>query len=100
MANKNKDSKDRAATKGVTRGTKKLIVQAIADTQQLNSSVLCQYICDDLCMRFQGDSLDYQLNRMKIPTTGAIMDAIDTYIYRHSKNQVVDVTPKRDKADE
>lgn len=79
---------------GLTRGTKKLIARAIEETGSLNSSVLCNHICEDLCSKFAGDSLDYQLDRMNIPTTQAVIDAIDTYIFRHSKNNEVSIISK------
>lgn len=88
----NKKTEDKNVV--LTRGTKKLIAKAIEETGTLNSSVLCNHICEDLCSKFAGDSLDYQLDRMNIPTTKAIVDAIDVYIYRHSKNNEVSIGSK------
>lgn len=83
----------------LTRGTKKIIAKAIEGTNSLNSSELCDFICNDLCEKFSGDSLDYQLERMNIATTKSIMDAIDVYIYRHSKKNEL-VISKKDKKEE
>lgn len=69
----------------LTRGTKKIIANAIAKTGEFNRSVLCNAICDELCDKFSGDSLEYQLERMNLNTTGDINRAIDTYMFRHMK---------------
>lgn len=78
----------------LTRGTKKIIAKAIENTQSLNSAELCDYICNDLCEKFAGDSLDYQLQRMNIATTKSILDSIDVYIYRHSKKNELVINKK------
>lgn len=75
----------KTTTDTLTRGTKKIIANAIEKTGQYNRSVLCDAICDELCSKFTGDSLEYQLNRMNLRTTGDIDRAIDTYMYRHMK---------------
>ena len=80
MAKNIKTSKDT-----LTRGTKKIIASAIEKTGEYNRSVLCDAICDELCSKFTGDSLEYQLNRMNLKTTGDIDRAIDTYMFRHMK---------------
>ena len=69
----------------LTRGTKKLIANAIEKTGEYNRSVLCESICAELCDKFSGDSLEYQLERMNLNTTSDINRAIDTYMYKHVK---------------
>jgi hypothetical protein len=69
----------------LTRGTKKIIANAIEKTGDFNRSTLCDVICDELCSKFSGDSLEYQLERMNLSTTKDINRAIDTYMFRHMK---------------
>lgn len=71
--------------KELTRGTKKLIKDAIKEHHVTNRFDLCQIICEELEDKFTGDTLTYQLSRMNLETTGDILDAIDTYMYKHSK---------------
>ncbi len=71
--------------KELTRGTKKLIKDAIKEHKVTNRYDLCGIICEELEERFTGDTLTYQLSRMNLETTGDILDAIDTYMYKHSK---------------
>jgi len=70
----------------LTRGTKELIKQAIQETQSNNRYALCEKIADMVESRYNGMNLDYQLERMNIRTTGQILNAIDTYFYKHLKN--------------
>lgn len=67
----------------LTRGTKGLIKQAIQETKSNNRYVLCQHIAQTVEERYNGLNLEYQLNRMGIPTTGKILNAIDTFFYKH-----------------
>lgn len=71
--------------KKLTRGTKTLIKESIEKKQTTNRSELCEYICECLEERFTGETLDYQLKRMDLETTGDILEAIDTYMYKHAK---------------
>ncbi len=71
--------------KELTRGTKKLIKDTIKEHKVTNRYDLCSIICEELEERFTGDTLTYQLSRMNLETTGDILDAIDTYMYKHSK---------------
>lgn len=71
--------------KDLTRGTKKLIKDAIREHHVTNRFDLCQIICEELEEKFTGDTLTYQLSRMNLETTGDVLDAIDTYMYKHSK---------------
>ena len=71
--------------KKLTRGTKTLIKESIEKANTTNRHELCSYICEVLEERFTGDTLDYQLKRMDLETTGDILDAIDTYMYKHAK---------------
>lgn len=70
----------------MTRGTKALIKEALQSTNSSNRYDLLQYMAEKLEDRFPGGTLDYQLKRMGLETTGKILDAIDTYAYRVSKN--------------
>ena len=72
--------------KRLTRGTKKLIKDTIIANKTTNRYELCEIICSDLEEKFTGDTLDYQLSRMNLETTGEILKAIDTYMYKHSKD--------------
>ena len=67
--------------KKLSRGTKKLIKEAIEKTNSNDRYNLCQYICEELERRYVGKLLDYQLSRMDLKTTGKILDAIDSYLY-------------------
>lgn len=69
----------------LTRGTRRLIANTIEKTGSYNRSVLCNAICEELCDKFPGDSLEYQLKRMNLNTTGDINKAIDLYIYKYAK---------------
>jgi len=78
----------------LTRGTKKIIEQAIesVDPDKRNNRIeLCRRIAEMLEERFEGDNLTYQLRRMGLETTGSILEKIDTYWYKYgnriAKNQ-------------
>ena len=71
--------------KKLTRGTKGIIKESIEKKGTTNRHELCDYICDVLEERFAGETLDYQLKRMDLKTTGDILEAIDTYMYKHAK---------------
>ncbi|WCF11741.1 hypothetical protein NDS46_30825 (plasmid) [Paenibacillus thiaminolyticus] len=70
----------------LTRGTKQLIKSAISETQSNNRYVLCQKIADMVEERYKDLNLDYQLKRMNLQTTGQILNAIDTFFYKHIRN--------------
>lgn len=72
-------------SKKMTRGTKALIKEAIKTTQSSNRFDILTYMTDKLEERFPGGTLDYQLKRMNLETTGKILEAIDTYAYRITK---------------
>jgi hypothetical protein len=82
----------------LTRGCKKMIEAAIIETGSTNSYVIMNHICDSLTDRFAGDTLDYQTRRMNLNTTGDILAAIDTYMYRQVKNNKI--TIKKSKEEE
>ena len=84
--------------KDLTRGTKKLIKDAIKEHHVTNRFDLCQIICEELEEKFTGDTLTYQLSRMNLETTGDVLDAIDTYMYKHSKES--DFSADKDVEDE
>jgi hypothetical protein len=70
----------------LTRGTKELIKRAIQETQSNNRYVLCQKIAEIVENKYSGLNLEYQLERMNLQTTGKILQAIDTYFYKHLRN--------------
>lgn len=69
----------------LTRGTKELVKQAIAETKSNNRFILCQRIAEMVEEKYNGLNLEYQLERMNLQTTGKILQAIDTYFYKHLK---------------
>ena len=85
--NKTSNEKDFA----LTRGGKRMIEQAIAETGSTNGTVLMLHICDSLSEKFTGETLDYQTSRMNFNTTGALMRAIDTYLYHQIKNESIKI---------
>lgn len=70
----------------LTRGTKELIKAAIQETKSNNRYVLCEKIADMVETKYSGLNLEYQLERMNLQTTKKILEAIDTYFYKHIKN--------------
>jgi hypothetical protein len=70
----------------LTRGAKELIKRAIQETQSNNRYVLCQKIAEIVESKYSGLNLEYQLERMNLQTTGKILQAIDTYFYKHLRN--------------
>lgn len=73
----------------LTRGGKRMIEQAIRETNSVNSHDLLYNICENLEKKFSGDTLEYQAKRMNFETTGDILKAIDLYMYKASKNGVI-----------
>lgn len=70
----------------LTRGTKKIIEQAIESVEpdmRNNRIELCARVSEMLEDRFEGDNLSYQLKRMDLQTTGRILEKIDTYWYKY-----------------
>ncbi|WCK57744.1 hypothetical protein PP175_27295 (plasmid) [Aneurinibacillus sp. Ricciae_BoGa-3] len=70
----------------LTRGTKELIKTAIQETQSNNRYELCAKIAEMVEAKYSGLNLEYQLERMGLQTTKKILNAIDTYFYKHIKN--------------
>lgn len=70
----------------LTRGTKELIKEAVQLTKSSNRIVLCEKIADMVEKKYNGLNLEYQLERMNLKTTGKILQAIDTYFYKHIKS--------------
>jgi hypothetical protein len=70
----------------LTRGTKELIRTAINETQSNNRYVLCEKIADMVEDKYNGLNLEYQLERMNLQTTGKILQAIDTFFYKHLRS--------------
>ena len=81
----NKNMNEIVPCKKMTRGTKALIKEAIQETQSSNRFDLLAYVTDKLEEKFPGATLDYQLKRMDLETTGKILEAIDTYAYHVAK---------------
>lgn len=77
--------------KKMTRGTKKLIEEAILNLEPAkknNSIAICEKMVDLLFERFDGLNLDYQIKRMDIESTGKILDKLDEYFERYpNRNQ-------------
>lgn len=67
----------------LTKGTRDLIKTAIEETNSHNRYILCETIAKHIQNRYKGEALEYQLQRMRIPTTGKILEAIDSYFYSH-----------------
>lgn len=77
--------------KDLTRGAKKIVQNAITTTKTLNRYKLCEFIAYELEEKFKHSSFDYQTKRMKLETTGQILNAIDTYMYKYiDKTEVND----------
>lgn len=70
----------------LTRGTKELIKIAIQETKSNNRYILCEKIADMVENRYSGLNLEYQLKRMNLQTTGQILQAIDTFFYKHLRS--------------
>jgi len=71
--------------KKLTRGTRDIVKNTINETKAVNRHELCGIIAENLEKKFKGDTLNYQLSRMNLETTGDILDAIDTYMFKHFK---------------
>ena len=74
-------------TNKLTRGTIDLIRSSIRETGSANRYVLLEHICKKLEEKHQKNNLEYQTKRMKLDTTGKILDAIDEYFYKHYPKQ-------------
>lgn len=72
----------------LTRGTKELIKEAIQQIQTEDERNNRYRICEEMCRiaedRYQGNNLNYQLNRMDIPTTGKILEKIDAFFFMYN----------------
>lgn len=69
----------------LSRGTKELIRTAINETQSNNRYEICAKVSEMVEERYNGLNLEYQLQRMNLQTTGRILEAIDTFFYKHMK---------------
>lgn len=73
----------------LTRGTKGLIKEAIAQIETAEDKDNRYKILEEVCRiavdRYQGNNLMYQLDRMDIPTTGKVLEKIDAYFYIYSR---------------
>ena len=74
----------------LSRGTIRLIQESlqIAKNKGLafnDRYVLCQVLCELVEEKYSGLTLDYQLERMNLTTTKAVLDAIDIFFYKYPK---------------
>lgn len=72
--------------KKLSRGTVRLLKEAILSAKSKglvfqDRYVLCQEVCELVEQKYSGGTLDYQLKRMQLTTTKAVLDAIDTFFY-------------------
>ena len=72
----------------LSRGTVRLIQEAIQkaknENRQFNDRyVLCHVICELVEEKYSGLTLDYQLQRMNLTTTGRVLEAIDLFFYKY-----------------
>jgi hypothetical protein len=81
----------------LTRGTKKIIADAIKKSPDLNRGTLRNIICEDLFDKFPGDSLEYQLKRMNLETTKQVEAAIDSFIFKSVKSK--NIVTEEEKSD-
>lgn len=72
----------------ITRGTLDLIKEAIEETGSTNRYEICRKMAENVENRYGGLSLEYQLKRMKIETTGDILRAIDAYFFKYFREPV------------
>lgn len=80
----------------LTRGTKKLVEDAIQQLEPMNrnnSHAICAKMTDILVAKFKGDNLDYQTGRMGLETTGKILEKIEEYFQtskgKHLQDEVL-----------
>ncbi|MEG0900258.1 MAG: hypothetical protein RSF40_11185 [Oscillospiraceae bacterium] len=72
----------------LTRGTKDLIKLAIEQTaseDKNNRYKICEKIAEIAEERYEGLNLEYQLERMGLETTLAILAKIDLYFYKYHR---------------
>lgn len=72
--------------KKLSRGTVRLLKEAIISARNKGLAfndryVLCQEVCELVEQKYSGGTLDYQLKRMNLTTTKAVLDAIDIFFY-------------------
>lgn len=75
-------------TQKLSRGTVRLIQEAIQKAKNENRPfndryVLCHVICELVEEKYSGLTLDYQLQRMNLTTTGRVLEAIDLFFYKY-----------------
>lgn len=74
----------------LTRKTKELIkgaIQSLPEDQKNNRTAICQKIAYDLYDKHQGQSLEYQTQRMGMDTTGKILEKIEYFFIQNSKSK-------------
>ena len=75
-------------TQKLSRGTVRLIQEAIQKAKNENRLfndryVICHVICELVEEKYSGLTLDYQLQRMNLTTTGRVLEAIDLFFYKY-----------------
>lgn len=73
----------------LTRGTIKLINELLNEMEpqdRNNRYKVCERLSFTLEERFVGNNFDYQVNRMGLATTGKILEKVDTYFHKYSRN--------------
>lgn len=63
----------------LTKYMKNLIKKGIETTGGKERIKLCEYVCTQMEQRF-GDNMEKKLENMEIPTTGRILNVIDSYL--------------------
>lgn len=74
----------------LTRKTKELIkeaIQSLPDEDKNNRNKICEKIAFDLYDKHQGQSLEYQTQRMGMDTTGKILEKVEYFFIQNSKRK-------------
>lgn len=83
--------------KHLTRGTIKLIKEAISATKTTNSKTLSTYICFLLEKKYKQDNFNYQTKRMRLEKYSDVLNAVDSFIYNNLnedlKNELFETKP-------
>lgn len=81
----------------LTRGTIKLIKEAISANKTTDSKVLSTYICFLLEKKYKQDNFNYQTERMGLKKYSDVKNAVDLFIYSHLnedlKNELYNTAP-------
>ncbi|MEK3956002.1 MULTISPECIES: hypothetical protein [unclassified Psychrobacillus] len=69
----------------LTRGTKLMIEEIVKAETRINRYEICDRLVQSVMEKYPGSALDYQVKRMNIETTGKVLQAIDTYFFKHHR---------------